>query len=95
MPQHSPKFAMFDWEKAARNVIETCYNNIYLKGCMFHYNQRIIDHIKSHKLSRLYNTHEEFHQFLKAILALPLLPAEEIGPTFNQLILLPLVLSPS
>ena len=31
----------------------------------------------------------------KAILALPLLPSEEIEPTFNQLILLPLVVSTS
>ena len=62
---------------------------------MFHYNQRKIDYIKLHKLSRLYNTHEDFHQFIKTILALPLLPAEERGLAFNQLILLPLVISPS
>ena len=56
-------------------------------------NQIIIDHIKTHKLGRLYKTHDEFRQFIKAILALPLLPPEEIEPTFNQLILLSLHVS--
>ena len=60
---------------------------------MFHYNQRIIDHIKRHKLGRLYKTDDEFRQFINAILALPLLPPEEIEPTFNQVILLPLHVS--
>ena len=93
IPQLSPKFSMSDWEKAARNAIKSCFNNIYFSGCMFHYNQRIIDHIKTHKLGPLYKTHNEFRQFIKAILALPLLPPEEIEPTFNQLILLPLHVS--
>ena len=95
IPQHSPIFATSDWEKGARNAIKACYRNISLKGCMFHYNQRIIEHIKTHKLRRLYNAHQEFRKVLKAILALPLLPSEEIEPTFNQLILLPLVVSTS
>ena len=60
---------------------------------MFHYNQRIIDHIRTHKLGRIYKTHDEFCKFIKAILAQPLLPPEEIEPTFNQPILLPLHVS--
>ena len=95
LPQISPIFAMSDWEKVARNAIRGCFNNINLSGCMFHYNQRIIDHIKTHLLGRLYKNHEEFRRFIRAILALPLLPAEEIEPTLNQLMLLPLHVSPS
>lgn len=62
---------------------------------MFHFNQRIIDHIKTHKLERLYKNNADFRQFIRAILALPLLPAEEIEPTYNQLNLLPLHVSPT
>ena len=94
LPQISPKFAS-DWEKAALNAIKGCFNNINLSRCMFHYNQRIMDHIKTHLLGRLYKNHEEFRRFIRAILALPLLPAEEIEPTFNQFMLLPLHVSPS
>ena len=54
IPLLSPKFAMSDWEKATRNVIKTCFNNIALSECILHLNQRIIDHIKTHKLGRLY-----------------------------------------
>ena len=50
IPQLSPKFSMSDWEKAARNAIKICFNNISFSVCMFHYNRRIIDHIKTHKL---------------------------------------------
>ena len=94
-PILSPKFAMSDWEKAARNAIKTCFDNITLRGCMFLFNQRIIDHIKTHKLGRLYKNNADFRQFIRAILALPLLPAEEIEPTYNQLNLLPLHVSPA
>ena len=52
-------------------------------------------HIKTHLLGRLYKKHEEFRRFIRAILALPFLPDEEIEPTFNQLLLLPLHVSPS
>ena len=41
LPQISPKFPMSDWEKAARNAIKGCLNNINLSGCMFHYNQKL------------------------------------------------------
>ena len=96
LPQISPKFAMSDLEKTACNTIKGCFNNIHLSGCMFHYNQIIMDHIKTHHLlGRLYKNHEEFRRFIRAILALPLLPAEEIEPTFSQLMLLPLHVSPS
>ena len=62
---------------------------------MFHFDQKIIDHVKTHKLGRLYKTHVNFRQFIKAILALPLLPAEDIETTFAQLNLIPLHLSPA
>ena len=47
-----------------------------------------------HLLGLLYKNHEEFRRFIWAILALPL-PAEEMEPTLNQLMLLPLHASPS
>ena len=94
LPQISPKFAMSDWEGCSW-CITGCFNNIYLSGCMFHYNQRIIDYIKTHLIGRTYKNHEEFRRFIRAILALLLLPAEEIEPTFNQLMLLHLHVSSS
>ena len=53
IPQLSPKFSMSDLEKATRNATKSCFNNISFSGCMFYYNQRITDHIKTHKLGRL------------------------------------------
>ena len=81
---------MSDWEKAARNAIQNCFDNVSLSGCMFHFNQRIINHIKTHKLGHLYKNNADLPHFIRAILALPLLPAEEIEPTYYQQILLPI-----
>ena len=65
-----PKFAMSDWEKAAINAIRSCFKNITLSGCMFHFDQRITDHVKTHELGRLYKTHVDFRQFIKVIFCL-------------------------
>ena len=84
IPLLSPKFAISDWDKAARNMIKICSNNITVSGCMFHFNQRIIDHIITHQLGCLYKNNADFRRLIGAILALPLLPAEEIDPLITS-----------
>ena len=41
LPQFLPQIAMSDWEQAARNGFKTLFNGIKLRGCWFHYTQRI------------------------------------------------------
>ena len=69
-PLLSPKFATSDWKKAAINAIRSCSKNITLSVCMYHFDQRTIDHVKTHKLGRLYKTHVDFRQSINLILSI-------------------------
>ena len=45
IPQFHPKVSMSDWELAARNAFKSIFNGIPVKGCWFHYTQRIWKHV--------------------------------------------------
>ena len=84
-PQLSPSSAMSDWEPAARNAIKTAYPSISLYGCWFHHNQAVWKKINKLGLVLEYHANNNFKHFLKSVMTLPMLPSEDITPTFDFL----------
>ena len=76
---------MGDWEPAARNAIKTAYPSISLYGCWFHHNQAVWKKINKLGLVLEYHANNNFKHFLKSVMTLPMLPSEDITPTFDFL----------
>lgn len=78
------KSIMTDFETAMRNALRNVYPNIELNTCWFHFCQAA-----KRKASQLQNfsnavkTNEEIKSAYYKLLALPLLPANDIIPTFQ------------
>ena len=80
-----PDVSMSDWEMAARNAFKSTFHGIRLKGCWFHYTQRIWKHVQKANLKHSYNNNVEIQNFVRYIMALPFLPPYTILQIFNQI----------
>ena len=85
IPHFHPDVSMSDWEMAARNAFKSTFHGIRLKGCWFHYTQRIWKHVQKANLKHSYNNNVEIQNFVRYIMALPFLPPDTILQIFNQI----------
>ena len=72
---------MSDWERAARNVVTTVFPRIHLYG--FHFAQNIWRKLQKLGLATIYYNNDQFKQLVRAMMALPFLPASCISDTFD------------
>ena len=56
-----------------------------VKGCMFHWNREVWRHVKQFGLSAMYQQCEGVYDYIRQLMALPLLPARHISPAFNHM----------
>ena len=85
IPHFHPDVSMSDWEMAARNAFKSTFHGIRLKGCWFHYTQRIWKHVQKANLKHSYSNNVEIQNFVRYIMALPFLPPDTILQIFNQI----------
>ena len=85
LPQFHPDVSMSDWEIAARNAVKTIFNGIRLKGCWFHFTQRIWKRVQKENLTNTYKVNIQFRNFVRYTMALPFLPPDSILPTYHQI----------
>uniref|UniRef100_A0A914WJV5 MULE transposase domain-containing protein n=1 Tax=Plectus sambesii TaxID=2011161 RepID=A0A914WJV5_9BILA len=71
--------ALFDYEPGTSDAFSTVFPEFVIKGCRFHFAQKILGHFDDN-LKVLKRENEEISHWLKQVLALPLLP-EELVPT--------------
>lgn len=92
--QNIPEPAFEDYitddEPAVRNVVSQLYPSTKFSLCYFHHNQNVVRCLAQHKLStyiRKCKTDEQlwFYGKIKQILAIPLLPPNEVIPSFQSL----------
>ena len=74
---------MSDWERAARNAVTTVFPGIHLHGCHFHFAQNIWRKLQKLGLATIYHNNDQFKRLVRAMMALPFLPASSIFDTFN------------
>ena len=84
-PEFKPDFAVGDYEDASRYAFQAVIPFINIVGCLFHFSQAIWARVKKLKLSFAYSKNDDFNRWLKCIMALPLLPQEEITPVLTML----------
>ena len=73
-------FLTATWQ-ALRQVFPGCV----LKGCVFHWVQRVYRKVQGEGLATAYMTKGDKYEFLRKVMALPFLPAEHISSAFEAL----------
>ena len=84
-PNLHPIHMMMDYERALDNSVKTVFPNIKLSGCRFHQNQAIYRKLTKLGMTHLYKDNENLRKWVRNLMALVLLPAENIEPTFRIL----------
>ena len=85
IPGISPRIAVSDFEKAPRNAFMYLFPEMKMIGCWFHFTQAIWKKTQILGLGKLYKTEEIYADWLRKLMALPLLPQSEITSTFSVL----------
>ncbi|XP_060560917.1 uncharacterized protein LOC132720740 [Ruditapes philippinarum] len=83
--QPQVQWFMLDFEAAAWQAIRHVFPSCVLKGCVFHWNQRLYRKIQAEGLATSYQDKQDKHEFLRKVMSLPFLPSEQIPPAFRQL----------
>ena len=84
-PSLAPSHFMMDFERALQNSVRKVFLNVRISGCRFHQNQAIYRKVNTLGLAGLCKENESFHSWVKKLMALVLLPAESIAPTYEML----------
>uniref|UniRef100_A0A1I7YTF4 MULE domain-containing protein n=1 Tax=Steinernema glaseri TaxID=37863 RepID=A0A1I7YTF4_9BILA len=79
------RFFRFDFERAQLKAAETVFGRGNVGGCLFHYTQALIRNLKSHGLFLLYKSDKAFHNFVRNLCTLPLLPPQFVHHTWKVL----------
>ena len=63
------------------------YPRATVKGCVFHWNQRVYRKVVNEGLATAYAANDDKFLFLRKLMSLPYLPSEHIIPAFEQMML--------
>ncbi len=74
----NPTTIFMDFETAARNAAETAFPAATLKGCLFHYCQRIWKKVQTLGLTDQYKNNDDLHRHVRRASALPLVPPQQV-----------------
>ena len=77
-PDLAPDTFMGDFERASRNALESSFPNARFIGCQFHYSQALWRKCQKLGLTDVYKNNMEFKSFLKKLMSVPYLPANQI-----------------
>ena len=80
-----PEDFMIDFERAAKNALETTFPNVDVKGCFFHLAQNVYRQVQSHGLAEEYQRNAEFALEVRMIPALAFVPTADVIASFELL----------
>jgi hypothetical protein len=86
IPNFNPTLGMADFEPASRNAAHEIWENLIVHGCFFHFTRALYKYVQSVGLSRCFMREVAFKSWIKKIMSVPLLPANEIEPAFVRLL---------
>ena len=76
---------VLDFEEAMWRAAAVVLPGVELKGCAFHFTQALWRHIQENGLQRAYTTDDGTYKFLRRVMALSYLPAQNIPGVFRRL----------
>lgn len=81
----SPSVILSDFEKAIINASKLEFPESKHNCCFFHFSKNLLDHIRSEKMSHLFDQNQHNFNIYKKVQALAFLPSEEIPEAFATL----------
>ena len=75
-----------DFEIGLWKAVEKKLEDVSIKAFGFYWGQAVWRHIQEVGLQKAYNSDQGTRKFLKKAMALPYLPADEILPTYEELL---------
>ena len=86
VPQFSPSSPMADFEEASVYAFRRVFRDVTVTGCWFHFAQSIIKRVRKVGLKDEYMNEPDVQDIVRCLLGLSLLPADEICPTFDEVL---------
>lgn len=81
-----PTEMMTDFEEGMRKSIKQKWPNVVLRGCWFHFCRAILKRSIKLGLKRFIKRNERAKAIRKALMSIPLLPAENIDEGFDSIV---------
>ena len=80
-----PKLVMLDFEQATINALNFHFPGVLIKLCFFHFSQNVFKKIVEVGLKKEYKEDDKLKLWVKTIIALALIPTEEVLDAFVRL----------
>lgn len=85
-PLFRPTQVIADFEEAPATAVRNVFGNtVVISGCWFHYAQALIKRLRKLGLTDAYRHDDETQTTFRCLLSLPLLPAGDIVPAFQEI----------
>ena len=85
-PDLSPRRVITDFELAASNSFRKIFSTTEVEGCFFHFAQAIWRKIQDRGLAVLYKKNDEIRKVVKCLVALALIPSEDVHLAFCKIL---------
>ena len=85
-PEFSPVNGMADCEAASRASAQQQFRGLLVRSCWFHYCQAIIQKIKSLGLIKVFKKNKSFADWVRKLMAVPLLPHYHMEAMYRELL---------
>ena len=76
---------MCDFERASRNAIKNIFNDVYVKGCWFHYTQAIMRRVENVGLQREYTRSPFVNMTVRRLFALSFIRPVEVSQAVDSI----------
>lgn len=81
----NPTNVILDFEKAAINAVQTVFDGSNVRCCFFHFTQNVWRHVQDVGLQSIYSDNIDFAIHIKMLMALALVPVEDVVSVFETL----------
>ena len=79
-----PTHGISDYEANIERALAFHFPELVMSGCQFHFSQSIYRRIKKLKLVPLYRRSQNFRQWARLVMGLPLVPQEQLVATYKE-----------
>ena len=85
IPNLNPEQAMGDFESSSGKAIRSCWPQVQIGGCQFHFSQNLYRKIQKLGLTELYKDNKQFNKWVKKIMTLSYVPTNQMHKAVDSL----------